>query len=215
MLYAVGDGNHSLAAAKNMWEGIKRNTEDESEIMGHPARYALVELVNIHDEGLEFEPIHRVVFDTNMEKVQQYLQKSFGEDSVELNFYDSKEDMGKEYNNLKLIDNSHHVRIINNNNYGILTIYNPEKNLEVETLQDFLNEFSESEQSSEIDYLHDEEIVEDYCKKEENVGFLLPSMPKKELFKSVILDGPLPRKAFSMGEAEEKRYYLEARKIVK
>lgn len=182
-LFAMGDGNHSLATAKTHWNNIK-NTLSESEKGTHPARFALVELVNVHDDGLEFEPIHRVLFGVDKEKLVNYLR---GE--------------GKE------------IEMIVGGVKEKIKIKEMGSNLPVGDLQKLLDNFLIENPEAKIDYVHGEEAVRKLSTGN-NIGFILPGMKKEELFPTVEKDGALPRKTFSMGEAQEKRYYLEARKIV-
>ena len=204
LLFAMGDGNHSFATAKAIWEEIKKDLPEEDR-KDHPARYALVELVNVHDDGLAFEPIHRVVFgcaDSLLESTKSYFVSNGM--SIEItNELDTEKENGK-----------HKIPFITEKEKGTIIITNPVQNLEVGTLQGFLDEYIK-QTSNKLDYIHGASEVEDLStqKGSNNIGFLLPAMEKSDLFKTVILDGALPRKTFSMGEAEEKRYYLEARKI--
>lgn len=183
-LFAMGDGNHSLATAKTHWNNLKQNLSEEEKV-NHPARFALVELVNVHDSGLEFEPIHRVIFNVDKNKLKEYLS---GE--------------GKE------------VKIVSDGNIEIIKLKEMGSNLPVGDLQKLLDNFVLENPEVKIDYVHGEEAVEKLAVGN-NVGILLEGMRKEELFPTVEKDGALPRKTFSMGEAEEKRYYLEARKIVR
>lgn len=212
LLFAMGDGNHSLATAKAIWEE-KKKTLNETEKEDHPARFALVELVNIHDNWLVFEPIHRVVFNVQSESLVEemniYFTKLWSE--IHLEWYTSLEEMKK---NLQSSDSDHHkFCMIYRGKYSIVTIKNPKFNLEVANLQSFLDEYLKQHTESKIDYIHGEEVTEQLAIKEWNIGFILPIMDKKEFFPTVIVDWALPRKTFSMGESEEKRYYLECRKI--
>ncbi len=193
LIYAVGDGNHSLATAKTCWENLKKTLSKEEQ-QNHPARFALCELGNLHDESLEFEPIHRVLFDVDEEKLYEELE----------NYYDiSYSDNGGQ-------------KFICVSEQGEKEVYvkNPSSSLTVGTLQNFLDDYIKKN-SGEIDYIHGDDVTRRLGSKKGNVGFLLPVMEKNELFKTVIADGALPRKTFSMGEAHEKRYYLEAKKIAK
>lgn len=196
LLFAVGDGNHSLASAKGHWENVKATLSAEEQ-QNHPARYALVELVNVHDDGLVFEPIHRVLFNVDADHMINEF-KAFYDDSS------------------KACDNgttSHSFRYITSSGEGTVTINNPVSNLEVGTLQVFLDSYIKNHPEVKIDYIHGEDVVTKLGSQPGNMGLYLPSMNKTDLFKTVILDGALPRKTFSMGEAEEKRFYLECRKI--
>ncbi len=206
LLFAVGDGNHSLATAKSIWENLKPNVG-----MDHPARYALVEIENVHDKGLEFEPIHRVLFNTK-ENPKQALHRYFGSD-ITFTSAKSKEEMIREVKNIQ--PDNHHFGLITSSGFEVVTIKNPKSNLPVGTLQAFLDEWLKSGWAGEIDYVHGETTVCELGAARDCAGFYLPGMPKSDLFKTVILDGALPRKTFSMGEAHEKRFYMECRKIVK
>lgn len=181
--YAVGDGNHSLATAKTCWENIKASVP-----ANHPARFCLVELGNIHDKSLEFEPIHRVVFDVAPEKLV--------------------EDMKNEYNAETVDNGGQCIKYMYGDTEGALYIKDAPSKLAVGTLQKFLDS-----RKLEIDYIHGEDVVKKLSEKENTCGFILPKPGKSDLFESVIADGALPRKTFSMGEACEKRYYMEAKRI--
>ncbi len=192
LVFAIGDGNHSLATAKACWEELKK-TLSPQEQEKHPARYALVELTNLHDDSLEFEAIHRVLFDVEPQKLLKALLEAYpGAFLGEGEGHSFRYVMGKEE--------------------GYITVPNPKAQLEVGTLQSFLDRYLE-EQGGRIDYIHGEEVVRSLAQKEGSIGFLLPCMEKEQLYPTVIFDGALPRKTFSMGEAHDKRFYLEARKI--
>lgn len=190
--FAVGDGNHSLATAKTCWENIKKSLTDE-EKKTHPARFALVEVMNIHDPSLEFEPIHRFVYNINPEN----LLKAFIEFYPEASYSD---------NGGRKIDYCHKEAC------GSIYINNAPSNLAVGTLGKFLDAYLK-ENGGDIDYIHGKSTVEKLAQKDNSIGFILPSMEKKQLFETVILDGSLPRKTFSMGEAEDKRFYFECKNI--
>lgn len=189
---AVGDGNHSLATAKACWEEIKP-TLTEEERKNHPARFALAELENLHDDALEFEPIHRVVVNVNPEAV-----------IAAMNEY---------YPQMTETDNGGQKIVIT---YGGMhkTVYikDAPANLAVGTFQQFMDKYL-SENEGEIDYIHGADVVENLTKPENTIGFIFDGMKKNDLFTTVIKDGALPRKTFSMGEAYDKRFYLEVKKI--
>ena len=182
LLFAVGDGNHSLATAK---ECYNLNKTEES-------RYALVEIVNIHDTSLEFEPIYRVVFGVEPEKfIENFVTdlggEYFGADAQKFTcvYGDSKREVS-----LK-----------------------PTGKLAVATLQTYLDEYLKQNKNVSIDYIHGEDVVYSLCKVENTIGFIFDGMQKSELFDAIKQDGSLPRKTFSMGHAADKRFYIEARKI--
>lgn len=189
LVFAVGDGNHSLATAKTCWDNLKK-TLTEEEQKNHPARFCLVELENIHDEALEFEPIHRVVFGKGMAEVKTALAE----------YYQVADAMS---------DGAQEIVLVSGEQTESVFVTNPSSNLTVGTLQNFLDSMG-----YELDYIHGDDVVRQLSDREDAVGFLLPCPQKSELFETVIVDGALPRKTFSMGEANEKRFYLEAKKII-
>ena len=204
LLFAMGDGNHSLATAKAIWEKIKATVG-----LDHPARYALVEIENVHDDGLEFEPIHRVLFGLKRDFLAA-LKDALG-DSVAYAPAASADDM------IKRVDagqaDRQLVGLVTVDGCGVIEIANATSNLPVGTLQAFLDPFLKAGGAEKIDYVHGAAVTVRLGSQPGNVGLYLPGMRKGDLFKTVILDGALPRKTFSMGEAREKRFYLEARKI--
>lgn len=206
LLFAVGDGNHSLATAKSIWEQNKAKVG-----MDHPSRYALVEIENIHDRGLEFEPIHRVLFQLASNPIDE-LQKYFGS-NVKLEKTSDFLQMKKTVDNQST--GMHRFGLVTSTGTYVATVQNPSANLPVGTLQPFLDQWLKKGGAASIDYVHGDETVSKLGSQSGNAGFYLPAMAKSELFRTVILDGALPRKTFSMGEAHEKRFYMEARKIIK
>lgn len=194
LLFAVGDGNHSLASAKAAYEEIKAKVGEEA-AADHPARYALVEVVNLHDEALCFEPIYRVLFGVDPSDVLQELEHELnslngtaGTQTVCAVWKDGQ----KEYSTARAV-----------------------RQLTVGTLQDFIDRYLLTHPEAEVDYIHGEESLQRLSRRERAIGFLFDGMQKSELFRTVIFDGALPRKTFSMGHAEEKRYYMECRKITR
>lgn len=204
LLFAAGDGNHSLATAKSIWEKIKPQVG-----MNHPARYALVEVENVHDEGLVFEPIHRVLFDARPDW-KAAMQQYFGAD-LRYTPSASPKEMIQAVNRQDLP--GHSIGYITASESGVVTIPQPKSNLPVGTLQPFLDDWLKRGGARQIDYVHGNDVVCRLGARENNLGFYVPAMNKGDLFKTVILDGSLPRKAFSMGEAHEKRFYMESRRI--
>ena len=187
ILLAVGDGNHSLATAKAHWEEMKKSLS-EAEQADHPARFAMVELNNIYDDALIFEPIHRVIFDTDGDAVLNMLK------DAELVEDETKPDL----------------TLVTKQGERSFRITKPLHSLPVGTVQTLLDR----QPGMNLDYVHGDTAVREIVQKENAVGILLPPMDKALLFPAVAKNGPLPRKTFSMGEANEKRYYMEARKIV-
>ncbi len=211
LLYAMGDGNHSLATAKTIWETTKEKAADKIAVMSSPLRYALVELVNLHDEALVFEPIHRVVFDSAPGRDLLAEAKAFFGGQAQFSAMCCTHVMQETVNEQS--GRSHKIGIISRAGAGVLEVEAPGSNLPVGTLQGFLDQFMKSGGAREIDYVHGAESTAALGAKPGNMSFYLPAMRKEDLFKTVILDGVTPRKTFSMGEAWEKRFYLEARRI--
>ncbi len=183
-VYLVGDGNHSLVTAKTCYENLKKTGINASE---HPARYALVELENIHTPAMAFEPIHRIITHTDPEKLLSDLSRICSDDGV-----------GVEW--------------VMGSRHGCMNICTPQGELTVGVLQDFLDAWLQ-ENPGQIDYIHGGDATAALAMQEAAIGFLLPSMPKDALFPFVQGGRTLPRKTFSMGHGCEKRYYLEGRKI--
>ncbi len=192
LLFAVGDGNHSLATAKTCYEELKSEIGEKA-ASSHPARYALVEIENLHDDTLEFEPIYRVVFGADANKLESEL-RSYAS-SLSGNEAEQK------------------VTFVTANGEGEIVFEHPEAQLTVGTLQAFLDRFASENEGTEIDYIHGEDSLRKLAAKPGAVGFLFEGMTKDQLFKTVICDGALPRKTFSMGHADDKRFYLECRKV--
>ena len=215
LLYAVGDGNHSLAAAKVHWEAL-RSELSAAELEGHPARFALVELVNVHDDGLIFEPIHRVAFGVDPASVLEAMPAHF----ADLGGSCSVEDVADPASWQRELERAWSERgseqvvgFVTAGRRGILRIQGSGSNLPVGSLQVFLDAHLPAVSGSSLDYIHGRDVLESLSSGADRLGFFLPAMHKSELFETVIKDGVLPRKTFSMGEAEEKRFYLEARRI--
>ncbi len=207
MLFAMGDGNHSFATAKANWEKIKE-TLPESERENHPARYALVEVENVHDEGIIFEPIHRVLFGTSgnraIETILRHLKAQNDCARVELGRMPCAQS-----------GDTHIMPFITGEVEGAFIVSCPSSQLAVGTLQAALDETIKEICGCEIDYIHGADVVKELARKGGAIGFLLPALEKGEFFTTVVRDGALPRKTFSMGEANEKRYYLECRSLEK
>ena len=218
LLFALGDGNHSFATAKANWEEIK-NTLTPEEIENHPARYALVELENLHDDGIEFEPIHRVLFKVSPRELtvllRDYLAKHC--EHCEIHFAFNEQDWQNDIETYRQYSNIHVIPFAAKGFYGTFEVLNPDAQLEVGTLQTALDEMMKDIgiEKSQLDYVHGDDVVLAKAHEAGNMGFFLPAMPKSKLFTTVMKEGALPRKTFSMGEAHEKRYYLECRNISK
>lgn len=192
-LFAMGDGNHSMATAKECYERQKKITpQDQWDTL--PARYALCELGNLHDESLVFEPIHRVVFGVSPEMLLADMKRAF-----------PQMQMGR--------GQGHTIGFCYGETRGEFTIEKPTCKLEVATLQGFLDQWLQENPDAKIDYIHGDDVVRMLAREDHAIGFILPPMEKSDLFPSVMQDGVLPRKTFSMGHAHDKRFYLEGRRI--
>ena len=196
LLFAVGDGNHSLAAAKACFEEVRARIGDEAAAT-HPARYALCEVVNLYDDSLQFEPIYRVAFGVDPRDVlaafERYVAALAGTAAPQR------------------VDWSYGAE---NAASGTIMIPTPVSALPVGTVQDFLDDYMKTAPAgASIDYIHGEDTARRLAARPDAIAFLFDGMRKEELFSTVISDGALPRKTFSMGHAEDKRFYTEARAI--
>lgn len=207
-LFAVGDGNHSLATAKAVWDEYKKEHPEDKD---SPVRYALIEIVNIYDTGLTFEPIHRVIFNIDNEALIKKLAEKLN-------------------GNIKALDDADKViKAVKDSwaNFGFfyLDSEGKQKNVLLETkikelavarlqpeIDAFLKELQD-QSKAEIDYIHGTDEVLKLGTKENSLGILLPPIAKDSFFETINGRGPLPRKSFSMGEADEKRFYLECRRL--
>ena len=196
LLLAVGDGNHSLATAKAYWNEIRDNLT-EAERANHPARFALCEIVNIHDEALLFEPIYRIVTGTTRTAVM-----------ADWKAYAEAKGM-----RLAPDGSGHRFTTVSADGEESVCVLNPEGAIPCETLQKFLDDFLTRHPQTGIDFIHGEGSLRTLAAKPDTVGFLLPEIDKHSFFRDVETLGVLPRKTFSMGEADEKRFYMEAKKI--
>jgi hypothetical protein len=196
LLYAVGDGNHSLATAKAFWEEIKAGLSP-AERADHPARYAMVELENIHNDALVFEPIHRVLFGVGGDGLLAEIARYAAAKGWSLT--------GGQ--NEQIIDMAYEGK------EARLSVGGSSHPLAVGTLQTFLDEWMPAHPGTRLDYVHGEAAARALAAGGNTVAFLLPALPKADLFPAVARLGALPRKTFSMGEAHEKRYYMEARRL--
>ena len=204
LLFAMGDGNHSFATAKSCWEDIKATlTEDQRKT--HPARFCLVELENIFDPGLVFEPIHRVLFNVPEDVFLEELKKnasSISEEKVGCRNCIAKKISDQSQQRFGYCTSEKHV---------VVTLKDPSAAIAAGTLQKVIDELIKKGYS--VDYIHGADVTDKLGSEKGNIGLFLPAIDKATFFDTIIKDGALPRKTFSMGEANEKRYYMEARKI--
>lgn len=186
----IGDGNHSLAAAKSYWDEIKKPLSSNDREC-HPARFALVELNNVYDPAIDFEAIHRVVMNCQPDDLLRLLENGL-----------KKDGSGREYS----------VTWITEAGRGLLTARAEGIGEFIEMLQTILDDYV-AETGADIDYIHGDDSLELLSKEKGAIGFLLPTMDKSEFFSTVLSRGQFPRKSFSIGHARDKRYYLECRTI--
>ena len=182
ILFAVGDGNHSLATAKTIWENLKKNLTIKQQ-KNHPARYSLVEIINIYDEGMDFLPIHRVIYNCDIEDLKLYLTKCLG-NKLNLTIKDS------------ILELDIRTDIFS----------------AIRDIQNYLEEYTNLYKGS-IEYIHGNDELLEAVKQTKGFGIKFNKFDKSQLFKYILTNGNLPKKAFSIGEARHKRYYLEAKRI--
>jgi hypothetical protein len=204
LLFAMGDGNHSFATAKSCWEDIKAGLSEE-ERKNHPARFCLVELENIFDPGLVFEPIHRVLFNVPEEVFLEELEKNAS--AVKSEEVGCRNCIAREIAD----QGSQRFGYCTAGRHVVVTLENPSAAIAAGTLQKVIDALIAKGYS--VDYIHGADVTDKLGSAEGNIGLFLPAIDKGTFFDTIVKDGALPRKTFSMGEANEKRYYMEARKI--
>lgn len=199
LLFAVGDGNHSLATAKAHWNEVKAGLSPQAQET-HPARYAMVEVENIHDPALQFEPIHRVLTGVDGAALtadwQAYCSR------LGMTLADAP------------AEGSQAVGLVLPGEERTLHIHHPDGPLPAATLQRYLDDFLARHPEAEIDYIHGDDVLRTLAQRPGTAGFLLPPMDKHAFFSAITTLGTLPRKTFSMGHASEKRFYMECRDIL-
>lgn len=214
MLYAMGDGNHSFATAKAVWEAIKQSTDTPETIQHHPARHALVELVNVHNKGLQFEPIHRLILDTDPNTLLSYMEQFYRHQEAHFSFqtYNDQASWQQARTALNPVQ-GYHLPFISSQHRGILSITQSSYSLEITALQTCLDSYAKDHSDVRLDYIHGDAALERLSAQPNTLGIYTHAIDKHALFPTVKQDGALPAKTFSLGEAEEKRYYLESRRI--
>lgn len=205
LLFAVGDGNHSLATAKEHWNAIRSSVP-----ASHPARYALVELINIHDAGLTFEPIHRVLFDVDLDDFIARAGRILSESELRIS---DKMSVENAVLMAETIDAAvQPVPVFCGSHAAVFTFPNPPSRLAVGSMQILIDAFLAQGSKGKVDYIHDREAV--MALSADHIGMLFPAIAKDTFFETIVNEGVLPRKTFSMGESFEKRYYMECKMIV-
>lgn len=197
--YAVADGNHSLAAAKVHWDNIKEATGDNN----HPARYALVEAVNIHDPANLILPIHRQIFNADYTQLIEYLKDNLKDKNVDFTLSDGHK------------ESDSNILIFSGDNKATLEIKGLNNSDIIDSVEQVLEAYIKNHPTSEIDYIHGDDEIKDHSENPNNIGFLFPAIGKDEIFQIIAENGVLAKKSFSVGHGQDKRYYMEARKITK
>ncbi|MCX7787523.1 MAG: DUF1015 domain-containing protein [Spirochaetes bacterium] len=203
-VYAVGDGNHSLASAKSFWEEMK-NQVPPSQQSTHPARYTLAELVSLYDTGIQFHPIHRILHPLEPSLFLEYLRT----------FTPLQVQKAHSFEELKKVVTEHPfwVGLVDQRELRTVHLLRPTTHTVTEMVQHAIDAFQSSNPTIRVDYIHGDESFHSLSTRPNTIGIYLPGLPKEQLFPLIESEGILPRKAFSIGEALEKRFYLEGRKI--
>lgn len=215
-LFATGDGNHSLATAKAVWDIYKdaykkTHSQKECDVHIHPLRYALAEIVNIYDSALVFYPIHRVLFGCNIQKLCAFIQNKIKQDTQQQMSLKEVTSLACLKKSLK--ENSNATGFVNQKQNKYYLLFTKKDSLTVGYIQPLLDEFLATQQGSSIDYIHGEKEVLTLSCNNDTIGVIMNDIKKDDFFATISKTGTLPRKSFSIGEACEKRFYLEARKI--
>lgn len=202
MLYCVGDGNHSLATAKAIWEEEKKGLSGD-DLVTCPLRYALCEVVNVHDPAVEFLPIHRVFFNTTAGSIVDYTARRLNEEGANARVdRESRPDTPR---------GGFVLPYYSKEESGWLVVGNASHPLAAGQLQPIFDEYLKENPGSRVDYIHGDDVVQELSAQRDAVGFVFPPVPKDDFFSLVVECGVLPRKTFSIGHADDKRFYLEAR----
>ena len=213
LLYAMGDGNHSFAAAQRAWETIKA-TLPEDQHTTHPARYAMVEIINLHDDSIDIEPIHRIITDIDPTATLNTMVKLLNTTgaNARLQTVASPEEQNQQLSSLA--EGTHGLPYRAAGNLGILIIDNPSQRTIPETMEAVLDLFTEKNPSAEVGFIHGEDVIDELGDKPNALGFYMPPISKDSGFESIVRYGAYPRKSISIGHADEKRYYMECRNLV-
>ena len=206
ILFAVGDGNHSLATAKAVWDEFKESLSTE-ERKSHPKRFALVEIINLFDDGLLFEPIHRVVFDVDTNTLISDLVRIFNQQNMDAKVFFKRSSATKFISEME----GQTIDFIAKDKKGYIQLAAPAHDLEAVNFQPVLDEYLAQNPNARVEYIHGLDELARLCENDKTTGFILPKLDKESFIDVLDTFGVLPKKCFSLGEAEEKRYYLETR----
>ena len=210
LLYTMGDGNHSFAAARVVWEDARA---DAGANHSEGLRYGLVELVNLHDDALRFEPIHRLVAGVAPATLLRDMAEHFRAEGFNTHTFGNEQDWRRAWAKPSATG-SHRIGYVAGRNFGLVEVARPAAHLTTATLHSFLDAYLPRRADAALDYIHGDQVLASLAADAaDRIGFLLPAVDKHELFKTIRNEGATPRKTFSLGEAHEKRYYLECRRI--
>ena len=210
LLYTMGDGNHSFAAARAVWEDVRERAQTNQ---FEALRYGLVELVNLHDDALQFEPIHRLVTGVEPAALLRAMAEHFRAEGFDARTFVDEEDWRHAWAEPSATG-THRIGYVAGSHFGLVEVLRPPARLATATLHGFLDAYLPGHAGAALDYIHGDQVLATLAADAaDRIGFLLPAVDKHELFKTIRNEGATPRKTFSLGEAHEKRYYVECRRI--
>ena len=212
LLYAMGDGNHSFAAAQKAWQKIKSTLGDAIDAARHPARYAIVELINLHGDAIDIEPIHRVITRVDPTAACNAMVALHNERGARLEMVASTEAQNRHMAELAS-ESTHCLPYRAAGNLGILVIENPSQRTIPETMEAALDLFTRENAEAEVGFIHGADVIGELGNRSDALGFYLPPISKDSVFESIVRYGAYPRKSISIGHADEKRYYMECRSL--
>ena len=215
LLYAMGDGNHSFAAAQKAWEKVKSTLHDTQRAAHHPARHAMVELINLHDDAIDIEPIHRLITRVDPKATCNTLAALLNTSDTRAHLEKVSSPDAQHQRTIALSSASTHCLPYRAaGDLGILVIENPSQRTIPETMEAALDLFTRENTEAEVGFIHGEDVIDDLGNKPDALGFYMPPISKDSVFESIVRHGAYPRKSISIGHADEKRYYMECRSLV-
>ena len=215
LLYAMGDGNHSFAAAQKAWKKIKSTRNDMQRVSTTPGpRHAMVELINLHDDAIDIEPIHRLITRVDPKTTCNTLVALLNTSGTwaRLETVSSPEEQHRRTAALSSAS-THCLPYRAAGDLGILVIENPSQRTIPETMEAALDLFTRENTEAEVGFIHGEDVIDDLGNKPDALGFYMPPISKDSVFESIVRYGAYPRKSISIGHADEKRYYMECRSL--
>lgn len=213
LLYAMGDGNHSFAAAQKAWKKIKSTRNNRS--AHHPARHAMVELINLHDDAIDIEPIHRLITRVDPKIACNTLVALLNASGARAHLEKvSSPDAQHQRTTALSSPSTHCLPYRAAGDLGILVIENPSQRTIPETMEAALDLFTRENTEAEVGFIHGEDVIDNLGNKSDALGFYMPPISKNSVFESIVRYGAYPRKSISIGHADEKRYYMECRSLI-